>query len=942
PKKALPAPPPASKTASTVKEAATPVFTAAPAAIASTPKNPIPSKLSVEASLDAFQQAEAHYDVLKMASSLIDVSGAYIEKGEWTLAAKSLVAALGLYQKKNSAEGKKRVMAKMAELEKRYFEKAYPQKINPDAISSAKLLERKTKLEALRNELRQKCQKNGMAFDKHIKEFSEEFYTLLQGMFKDCFQIFGTPPCGFALLCLGLPGPKEIGPFAKIRVAILVKDNTPEIQAYCQTLVKWWSLQLIFLGETKVKTLFPKMVTYIAEGIQFDHGCEFTLEKPAELPLVKTPKQLASFQFARFVQENAGTAAVLRQPGLLYGDVNLLTEYISSMSPVLSSPSGKESLSIRQQRALQFLNGVIADVEPLNDYEGEIIKDPRLFNLETDLLKFLLEAIAGLSDYCGIDNPNVLEKLEALAGKKIISPEAKENLRKALISGMLLRCKAHLRAGASCDEIYHPRMYRTLSYSELARTSIAGEWEIEQIILCLTTIFSLQEALETFCRTQNVTHIAASKCLDLSALAKSRALLKLGMYVEARESLKTKPEPGTEGMVLYWQGKVSLALGNFEEALKELGKALETCKKTSPQGHPYIACIHEGMASAADALKDTKNSEAHLEEARNVYRKIYWEDHPFCAKIAYRLAYKKSWVDGLKMLQESFDGFKRVYGKEHLTVAVAFQSAGAPFCLQAKQFQKAIDYCDGARLIRERQLGARHEALLPVYAGLVAGHLSLNDVDKAIPLLQKEISLRKDLKGNILAVAKSMFHLAIFLGQQKNPHFDLFMDEAFRLARNVPDKDESHLLKVLEVRATLCFNQNDYERIIDLMQEAIRIRRKREKSSEEDLKLADDLYKISIAWVSLHNEQNKYRKKAIKALEEAFKLRNERLGAAHVSLYEIYQLLGSIYCGQGDKKKGEQMLRSALTLAQRAYGKGSDEAKHIEELLQDVQKASKS
>lgn len=956
PKKALPPAPKggAKETASAVREAALPAISKqspTPAALPSVSpgKELIPKNVAlpetpkergdraltrkefaaaVEAYIEAFQQAEAHYDVLKMASSLIDVSGAYAEKGEWTLAAKSLGAALGLFQKKNNAQGKTKVFVKMAELEKRYFEKT---------IIPAKYSERKAKLETLRSELRQKCKTKGLAFEKSLKEFSGGFLSLLNVMFSDYMSSFGNPSTSFALLHLGLPGPQEIDPYAKLRIAILIKDNTPAVLAYFQTLAKWWSLQLIFLGETKAKTLFPKIVTYVTEGIQFDYGCEFTLEKPVELPLLKTPKQLASFQFARFVQENACTAAILRQPGLLYGDVTLVDEYITAMSPVLSSPSGRESLTMRQQRALHFLNGAIADIEPLDDYEGDKIKIPSLFNLETDLLKFLTEAIAGLSDYCSIEKSNVLEKLDALAEKKIISPEARDNLKRAVVSGMLLRCSVHLKAGAGYDDIYHPRMSRTLSYSELVRSPVIGEEEIEQIIVCLRTFFALQEALQQLCRMQNFAAFAASKLHDISPLARSRALTKLGMFEEAAESLKAKPEPGTVAQVLYCQGKVALALGNFDEAMKVLANALDASKKDDP----FAACIHEGLSMGAGALGGKKKSESHLEEARNIYRKVYGEDHPFCARTAYRLAYKKSWVDGLTVLQEAYNGFKKAYGKEHMTVAVSFQSAGTPFCLQAKNYPKAIEYCEGARLIRETRLGSRHLSLLPIFAGLAAGHLAAKDNAKAIPYLQKEMCLRKDLQGNVLAVAKNVFHFATFLMNLAHPNANLFFDEALKLARNVPDKEENHLLKVLELRAVFFIGQENFSRAIDVLEESIRIRRKREKSKEGDLKLADDLYRISVAWAAIHNAENKYRKKAIKALDEAFRIRKEHLGASHESLYEIYHLSGACHCGQGDKKNGQLLLRTGLKIAQRAFGYDSDKAKAIEALLKEIQKGDK-
>ncbi|MCE5316596.1 MAG: DUF294 nucleotidyltransferase-like domain-containing protein [Parachlamydia sp.] len=248
--------------------------------------------LALESYTKALQASEEQNDRELIADSLKDIGRTYLEKEQWlpqgnifnaTIAAKIFNGALALLQKTLNDSAQKKVLALMAEVERRFLTRVCGINKNPNPMV---YLERRQALDALRQASQVKLEKIEVpniipvGFSQPISDqmhqhvlqiaqahtkqeipkkilldFSEAISQFLKKIIKSGFEVLGNPPCEFALIGLGSLARREMSPYSDFEFALLIKKHSSQEHEFFRKMVQWLELQVINLGETAIKIL---------------------------------------------------------------------------------------------------------------------------------------------------------------------------------------------------------------------------------------------------------------------------------------------------------------------------------------------------------------------------------------------------------------------------------------------------------------------------------------------------------------------------------------------------------------------------------------------------------------------------------------------------------------------------------------------------------------
>ena len=199
--------------------------------------------LAIESFTKALLEAEKQKNLKSIATALKDLGRAYLDKEQWTIAAKILNGAYALSQH----EGKTRqtLLSLMAEVERRFLEKECG--ISKKKLTSKKFrkhfhtkrymkrrkalqalrkselyIERREELQTLRDQVVQGI-KDNLPSEHILKQFSEDISLFLEKILESNYAILGKPPTAFALIGLGSLARNEMSPFSDLEFALLIK-----------------------------------------------------------------------------------------------------------------------------------------------------------------------------------------------------------------------------------------------------------------------------------------------------------------------------------------------------------------------------------------------------------------------------------------------------------------------------------------------------------------------------------------------------------------------------------------------------------------------------------------------------------------------------------------------------------------------------------------------
>ncbi|MCE5318089.1 MAG: DUF2225 domain-containing protein [Parachlamydia sp.] len=720
---------------------------------------------AIEAYTEALKQAEKEKDTNQLADCLKGLGSTFLEKEQWTFAAKILNASLALYQRQRVPNeiAIKLVLILMADVERRFLEKKCGI-TKPDLSTRPQIyLERRHKLQELRRAINVALDKTD-AVKQTLEAFSIGIGAFLEAMLNEMYPIIGKPPCEFTVLSLGSLARKEMSPYSDLEFAFLVKDSSEENLAYFRTVVSWLEIQVINLGETPIKILDGGYVSPVDRGFSFDDGGNTPLGKPGQIELIKTPVQLAQLQTERFYSEDFILSNVLRTAGLLFGDAILYKEYLQAMETIISMQSSRSSLTLRKERTQNCLDGHLVQFKPgLNKDKQEM----PVFNVKFELYRIPNFLIAGLADYFGIDINNSWEKLDALEGIEILSKEGVMHLKKALNEIMHLRMRCHMFYEQECDDVYHPSMQQ----KEGEEVFILSETDLEKMTQIYRVILPLFRAVQEVCRTQNYAGLAKFDFYDPIFEAQAKIHDDLGRYEDSEkyylQALALQPD------------NAALQLEFAYNLIHKTVVALDT-----PLG-PKDEWQRDAVEYSRKALivAQRTNNKALLAKVKSL-------EGFYCMNISVDV------VTAFIRYQEAFTITNSEYGEEHPATAAALGDVGIACITVEKNMSRGKKYIKKAlEIYRSRHIETTQVAFILCHLGLGWLHYDKNNEQKALKYLQAALSIyKKEIGEENSKVATTLYWIGfVFNELGKKKEAKVHYEQALRIGNKFFDKNHTFL-----------------------------------------------------------------------------------------------------------------------------------------------------
>lgn len=231
------------------------------------------------------------------------------------------------------------------------------------------------------------------------------------------------------------------------------------------------------------------------------------------------------------------------------------------------------SISSQKERAFNIIKGHLKEFAP---ELGQRKEENPIFNIKTELYRLPNFLIGAVADYFGIKSLNTWAKLKELGEQKILSNEARDNLKKMFTDVMDLRVKCHLFYGRECDDAYHPSMeFKVSSEERLKRVFILTDLDMEKIVHIYQVLLPLFHAFEQAYKDKDFSILSEKSFFDSSLLAQAEAYGKMHSYQTAidcyKKALALDPNNAETAFML---AKMLWTSAQYVEAEKYATKAI--------------------------------------------------------------------------------------------------------------------------------------------------------------------------------------------------------------------------------------------------------------------------------------------------------------------------------------------------------------------------------
>jgi WD40 repeat protein len=322
-----------------------------------------------------------------------------------------------------------------------------------------------------------------------VRRFQTEIFLNLRSLFdvflKDAFNILGPPSCGYSIQCMGSVGREEPCPYSDLEFFILYEkeeyDDENKIEskvAYFKNLIHVLSFLLMSLDETPhLKLNFSCVETKNPSGLHIDEGVV------GESSLIGTPEILALIQNQE-VEPGSHPQTLRQSITLATNDPQLFKSYHNERMVLLKAHNNMSSDSLSpifRQLLASDVSLTLLDIqnedpllaEKLRKYfypnklalkllecrlkEYKITwKTPsfEILHMKKHYVEILHLLLADMAIYYNLSATNVLDIIDQLASRGVISPKANLLLKQAASFIYALRVRIHLAYQEQKEEVY--------------------------------------------------------------------------------------------------------------------------------------------------------------------------------------------------------------------------------------------------------------------------------------------------------------------------------------------------------------------------------------------------------------------------------------------------------------------------------------------------------
>jgi protein TIF31 len=160
-------------------------------------------------------------------------------------------------------------------------------------------------------------------------------------------------------------------------------------------------------------------------------------------------------------------------------------------------------------------------------------------------------------------------------------------------------------------------------------------------------------------------------------------------------------------------GNVMHALGDYQQAILTMHKALLIIRKISGHDSSEVAQLHHSIGVMCTYMRQPKYAIKHFLRARSILQLVHGSEHPLMHILLQDMAQTylllNAPIQANAALKQSLEIIERLYGKDNLKSAIAFVTVGSTLASQ-KRFKDALEYEKKANKILETVLGRIHES----------------------------------------------------------------------------------------------------------------------------------------------------------------------------------------------------------------------------------------
>ncbi len=800
---------------------------------------------------------------------------------------------------------------------------------------------------------------------------TQGFIDITQQLLKPCFEILGKSPCPYAILGLGSLARGEMNPYSDLEFAIVIKKATEENLDYFRRLTRLLELQIISLNETKFSLLNQGSVSPTPTGFSLDSGGNTPLGKEGLFELIGTAEQLAKFQEMSWFGQDLITSNVLKTVRYIDGDKKLVEEYEKAVSKILDqpltlptsklNPFNKQGVTVRQEQALQLLEGDIAEYQP---NLGNQRKLQGCFNIKAEFYRLPNSVLQELCLFYGIAEKGTWERLNTLQKKKLLSQEGYKQLSKLFDEVLQFRMRAHLFYQMEDETLYNFQAQKnnTVENEKKFELSFKERNQLEEVHKILLPLLRVTQ--------QFVEQKGKVPCFWEEKTFYDKSLLEQARDIEFsnetphaiemyRKALSLNPN---DTNALTELGKIEVKETGKEDPISQLIKALDVLKRLHGEDSEQVANQYNELGVVYNDIGKFQEAIDYHERAVKTYRMLDGQistrvaksyrylGHVYRSEGQYAQAeeyYKKelrnyelcnapvsSIVENYDILYAFYHAQKRFTDAQQIELRkIKIQEIQSERIEEEEPFEEAeqiINMIGVDFSLADSKVEGDKKAKQFIEKGEL--YSRKDDIVKAEESYTAALQILKQLHGeNDEEVANVYSYLAILCSKQKNQNktifycnkaLDIYLNNDFYnndsfISREEKELNQNLQLSNLEILynalAEAYLDIKKFSETIEIYEKILEIYAK--LKDKKSLQTASVYRSLGIAYQHCNNF-----KEAIKWFKKALTIYKKQQGEKHVDVAYIYSCIGETYRKRGRVKKAIEYQKKALKIDRLTLG----------------------
>lgn len=660
-----------------------------------------------------------------------------------------------------------------------------------------------------------------------IESFSialtNEFKQILKDLIFEIQKIMGHPPVDWACMGMGSMSRYEMCPYSDLEFAFLIKEEIPEVTNYFRTLSQILELRIINLGETKFPIFGENYPSPTPGGFCMDTGGNTPLGVTGVYELIGTPKTLAQFQKIQWMNRSVILSNAMSQTCFVSGNEKLLDEYNKEKRKVQKSIDKQLKSQEKNHKvlAIRLLTGHLEEFSPDLSLEKEKIK---AFGIKKELYRPIQEIIASLSLFYLLETQakTTSDRIDELVKMNIFSNQGAENLKRAITQVLLLRLEAHLFYQNEEEFLCHRQDNQPLDHHLL----YINEEHLRVLKDIYRILIPFHNCAKTFLTSKNQKAFCDSLFYDKDPSMLGNEMQKSSQYTKAKESYQQAISLNPNDLDgLLGLGQIESEMGDNQNALARLHKALELAKQEFGENHAHVAVCYSNIATVYHNFNDHEKAIEFYNKALNIERFIYKNDNQelACTYLNLGTVYfsLQDYDQALELYKKSLNIKLQVLGKNDPSVANCYNNLGSLY-KELKNYKIALEYHKMALKIR---LQIKNDPdLADSYHNIGSVYKEMKKYDRAIKYYRVALKIFQ-LKGNdneVVIVYNRIAEIYSDYLQDLNQALKYY-NLALKFASKVFGENNIALARIYSSMCLIYDRQREYKQALENAQKALAI-----------------------------------------------------------------------------------------------------------------------